>query len=244
MKKLILATLLVAGSLATANAQPHSILLYGNVGFSTHTDEMKNNNMNWQVNPGIGYQFHQNWTVGLDLMWGQSSSKADGDTARLTDNMYHFGAFLRYQHPIMNSNMFFWIGQLNVGYQGQYTTLGSLPSYNKANGIYANVIPMLGMNLGSGFALNFQLGGIGISTMKQSDVPAGVTANTATNFDLTFGQYFMFGLTKNFGCGHHMHGHHEPGMEMRHMDTSDDSSDDDAAPKKGHKKHHSNDDDE
>ncbi len=229
MKKVIL-TLLAVGSIAVANAQPGSILLYGNVGITSQTDAAKTNNMAWNVNPGVGYQFNENWTVGLNLGWSQTSTKDSGRGNRYTVNNYNVGPFLRYTHSIGNG-LFYWFGQLNLGYMGTYSTFGSEPSFNKANGFNANIMPAVGINLGQGYALNFGIGGLGFSTLKESEA-----SNSSSDFSFTFGQQFNVGLSKNFNC-HHMHGHHEPGDEMRHMDTSDD----DNAPKKGH--HHKKDKD-
>lgn len=237
MKKVILA-LLAFGTVATANAQQdNSVLLYGNVGVHSMTDVAKNNTLNWNVNPGVGYQFNKNWVVGLDLGWGQSSSKDSGASDRLTHNAYNIGVFARYVNYFGNSN-FFWYGQVNVGYQGVYSTFGSSPATDKANGIYANITPALGVMVGHGFALNFSVGGLGVNTMK----PDGAS-NSNTNFDFDFGQGIVFGLSKNFG--HHMHGHHHMGDDTRQIDTSDDSDngDMDNDHPHHHRHHHKDNDD-
>ena len=55
MKKLILA-LIAAGSMATANAQSNSILLYGDLGLQTVRMQNLDKTTNWNASPGIGYQ--------------------------------------------------------------------------------------------------------------------------------------------------------------------------------------------
>ena len=69
MKKFVLA-LLAVGSVATANAQKNSILTYGTAGiFVDNTDNGPglgdSRTVSWNVNPGIGYQFHKNLTAGI-----------------------------------------------------------------------------------------------------------------------------------------------------------------------------------
>ena len=69
MKKLILA-LIAAGSMATANAQSQSILLYGDLGLQTVRMQNLDKTTNWNASPGIGYQFNHNWTVGYSIELG------------------------------------------------------------------------------------------------------------------------------------------------------------------------------
>src|ERR1700756_1000817 len=106
MKKLILACLLVAGTVATANAQePKSILLYGDVNLQTIRNSDISKDTHWDVTPGVGYQFNHNWTLGLSIMWGQDAHK---DTAanKNTFNNYMVGPFARYSHYIRKSETF------------------------------------------------------------------------------------------------------------------------------------------
>jgi hypothetical protein len=237
MKKLILA-LLVAGTAATANAQePRSILLYGNVGL--HQDRLPSleKRTDWNATPGIGYQFNHNWTVGVNISWGQNAVK---DTAanKTTNNMYAAGAFARYSQYIRRSEIFFWFAQYEFAYQGAYTTQGGNPATNKMSGIYTNLYPALGVNVGRGLALNFSVGGLNYGTMK-----ADGAAYSDNKLNLTFGNQMNFGLSKNFNCGHKMHAHHEPGDEVHHRKIDKMEDEDDAAPK-AKKKQRSRDEDE
>ncbi len=234
MKKLILA-LLATGAIVSANAQSGSILLYGNAGVTSITDASKNNNFNWNVNPGIGYQFNNNWTVGLNFGFGETSRKDSGSTIRTTVNNYNVGPFVRYSHSIAGSNIFSFYAQLDLGYMGTYTTSGSLPSYNKATGFGAGLTPAISANVCHGFALNFGFGGIGFNSMK-----ADGASNSTSTFNFTLGQQVNIGVSKNFG-GHKMHGHHEPGDDTRRMDDGD--NDDNGGSSKG-KKHHKKDGDD
>jgi len=226
--------LLAVGTIASANAQEGSILLYGNAGIQSITDASKNNTFNWNVTPGIGYQLNQNWTVGLNLGYGQNTQKLNDSSNRNSVNSYKVGVFGRYAHAIGDSKIFTWYGQLDLGYAGQYTTDGSAAATDKASGIAADLFPALGVNVGCNWALNFSVGGISYNTLKANDAPAGIPNNTQSTFNFTLGQQVNIGLSKNFG-GHKMHGHHEPGDEMRHMDTSDDSDSGDTGKKHHHK---------
>ena len=238
MKRLILA-LLTAGSIATtANAQePKSILWYGDVNLHTVRDSSLNKMTNWDVTSGVGYQFNRNWTLGINIMWGQDATK-DKNAIHTTINHYRVGPFARYSRYIGRSETFFWYSQLDFNYQGGYTTHEGDPAYNKHTGIYVGLYPALGINVGRAVCLNFNIGGINYATDKYTT--AVYSENT---FNLNFGHQVNIGISKNFNTGHKMHSHHEPGDEVHHrkMDKSDD--DDDSAPKPK-KKERSRDDDE
>ncbi|MGN6567611.1 MAG: porin family protein [Flavipsychrobacter sp.] len=227
MKKFLLA-ILALGSVATANAQEHSWLVYGNVGITTQKDANKNNFLTWNVNPGIGYQFNTHWTVGLNLGWSQNSEKAYGDNNRTTINGYEIGPFVRYTRDLGTNGLFYYFGQLQASYMGGYTTYGSDPSYAKHTGFDIMAYPAIGMHVGKCWGINFSIGGIDYSTDKYDGA-----ANANNSFQFTFGQQMNIGAQWTFGGhgGHKMHGKHH---------KSD--NDEDAAPKKSKKS--SDDDDE
>jgi outer membrane protein with beta-barrel domain len=245
MKKLILA-LLATGTIATANAQePHSVLLYGNAGFVSnsydstvgsqygHTDKTTN----WNAKIGVGYQFNHNWTLGLQVMWGQDAYKNyTGDKNTL--NTYAVGPFVRYSHYIRKSETFFWYSQADFDYIGGYHTHMNAPADIKHTGVFVDLYPALGINVGRGLCLNFSIGGISYSTDKYAD---HVYANNTFSFD--FGQQVNVGISKNFNCGHKMHSHHEPGDEVHRRKADKMEDEDDAAPKPK-KKERNRDDDE
>jgi hypothetical protein len=243
MKKLILA-LLAAGTLTTANAQePHSILLYGDVGLSTTStpDSSSGTGTNkstmWNAKIGCGYQFNHNWTLGLQVMWGQNATKNSADIKN-TDNLYSVGPFARYSHYIGKSETFFWYDQLDFDYQGGYHTSGGNPATDKHSGVYVGMYPALGINVGRGLCLNFAIGGISYSTDK---VNGATYANNT--FAFSFGQQANVGISKNFNCGHKMHSNHEPGDEVHRRKADKMEDEDDAAPKPK-KKERNRDDDE
>ena len=233
MKRLILA-LLAAGTVITANAQePRSILLYGDLALSTErfADDPSNpgiapgKSTNWHATPGVGYQFNHNWTVGGNISWGQDAMK-DGMGVKTTHNNYMAGAFARYSQYIRRSEIFFWYAQYDFSYMGGYTTSGGNSATDKHNGIFTQLYPAIGINVGRGLALNFSIGGIAYSTDK-------LQGNTYSDnkFNFTFGKHMEFGISKNFNCGHKMHAHHEPGDEVHRRKADKMEDEDDAAPK-------------
>jgi hypothetical protein len=261
MKKLILA-ILAAGAFANANAQePHSILLYGNAGITTTRADDQSKTTNWNATPGVGYQFNHNWTVGLQLMWGQNATKSGTGTSynpvtgaaqtqgtKNTFNNYSAGAFARYSKYIGKSETFFWFSQFDVDYAGGYHTNEGSPADAKHTGIALDLYPAIGANVGHGLALNFSVGGIGYGSQKYADdvtingvFHSGAYANNT--FNLTFGQSVNIGLSKNFNCGHKMHSNHEPGDEVHRRKADKMEDEDDAAPKPK-KKERNRDDDE
>lgn len=223
MKRLILA-LLAAGTVVSANAQePKSILLYGNVNFNSNRTAAETTNTDWNATPSVGYQFNRNWTVGLDLSWGQSATKNKAGI-RTTDNMYGVGPFARYSHYIGRSETFFWFSQLDVLYMGGYRTSEGNPATNKHSGMNVMLWPALGVNVGRAICLNFAVGGLSYKTDKFTDAD-----NADNTFNFNFGKQMSFGISKNFNTGHKMHSHHEPGDEVHHRKMEEE--DDDAAPK-------------
>ena len=254
MKKLILALLVAAGAITSANAQePKSILVYGDVNLQTIRDASLMKTTMWDASPGVGYQFNHNWTLGLGISWGQNAIKAgtsgyvplgpNGATPatqgeKFTENMYKVGPFARYSHYIRKSETFFWYGQFDFDYAGGYHTNEGNPATAKHNGIYTGIYPALGINVGRGFCMNFSIGGLNYSTDKLQD--ATYSTNT---FNFTFGHMVNFGVSKNFNCGHKMHSHHEPGDEVHRRRADKMEDEDDAAPKPK-KKQRSRDEDE
>jgi len=227
MKKFLLA-IIALGSLATAHAQEHSWLVYGNLGFTSSKDDAKNTNITWNANPGVGYQFNSHWTVGLNLGYSQNSEKLDGDNNRTTVNNYLVGPFVRCTHEIGTGGMFYYYGQLNASYEGGYTTYGDQPSFSKHTGFDVMAYPAIGMHVSKCWGINFSIGGIGYSTDKYDGA-----ANANNSFNFTFGHQVNVGVQANLNC----HGHHH--MHKKHAD-------DDDAPKAGKSKKakQSSDDDE
>lgn len=233
MKKFILTILAAAGTVMAAEAQPGSILVYGNVGITSSKgdDANETKNMSWNFNPGVGYQLNNHWTIGLAGGYSSDGTKNKTDDKWNSDKSWNLGAFGRYTQPL--GSIFSVFAQLDAGYQNKHTSYdGKAVDNSNYNGFYVGLTPNIAINVYKTLALNFNVGGIGYNTLK-SEVSG---AKTASTFDLSFGHTLQIGLSKNFG-GHHAKSHHEPMDETRKMDTSDDDS-------SSKKKKHSSDDDE
>jgi len=218
MKKFILA-LLAAGSAMCANAQSGSWLLYGNVNFDLYhlKDGVPETKQFGSVMPGLGYQFNDNWTVGLSGGYALLSIK---DTTGVTDKRWNtsefrVGPFVRYTKNI--SPLFSFYTQLDLGYLGGKMTFDNdeLPG-SKFSGFYAGLTPAVMVHVHNGFALNFGFGGLGFTSRKFDGAD-----NASSDFGLTFGQQINVGVSKNFG-GHKAHAHREPMDETRKLNTKDD----------------------
>ncbi|MBS1775486.1 MAG: porin family protein [Bacteroidetes bacterium] len=243
MKKVLFAVL-AAGVVSTAQAQKAgSILVYGDASYNAAkqtdddglpgTPDVITKNRTWNFTPGVGYQFNKNWTVGLNF--GISGTQQIIDNGVLTSNNrireIQVGPFVRYTTPI--NRTFFVFQQINISYlNGKRTNHSGAPGVadviDTYNGFGINWMPAVGVNFTKYMALNFGFGGLGYEK-KNWDFD-GPASRVNSNFMFTFGQQFHVGISANLGGKSHTHGHHaEPGMERRHIDTSDDSED--VAPK-------------
>jgi hypothetical protein len=200
-KNLIVLALTVA---SFANAQKGTYLVLGNVGFwsdknSDQGSESKVKNFNFS--PKVGYQFKDNWTLGVEGGYSTSkneytySENASNNQERLTKN-YSAGAFVRYSKSL--SQMFLLYADLGAGYSNSKETntnsfSGPTTSTNTFDGVYANFAPGLFLNIKNNFGLNFGIGGLTYSNTK-SDKNNG----SNSNFYFNFGQSFNIGLSKNF----------------------------------------------
>lgn len=244
MKKLVLAILAV-GSIATAQAQSGSILVYGNVGFSSMketnddgipgTPDIITKERTWEFAPGVGYQFNKHWTVGINF--GIAGTKQINETDDATPDPESttrdlmVGPFVRMTMPI--NKIFSVYHQVNVSYLNGKTIYdddvnGTPDVENTYNGFGANWFPAVGVNFTRCMALNFSFGGLGYAQRTWDN--DGPSETKESGFIFNFGRQFNIGISANLG-GHHKHmkGHHEPGEDRRrHMDMSDD----DDAPKK------------
>ncbi|TCN60663.1 porin family protein [Flavobacterium circumlabens] len=193
MKKMLL--ILALATTSFANAQKGTILVGGNIGYSSENanhelSERKSNSFSFS--PKVGYQFHDNWTVGGEF--GLYSSKFVADESESKDDNFKLGAFVRYSVPL--SETFSVFADLGAGFQKQkqknYTN-GLGTSTSKADGIYAGITPALFINMKKGFGLNFSIGGLGYETLTFD------TSDTDVNkFYFNFGKTVNIGVSKNF----------------------------------------------
>ena len=218
-------SLLACGTVAAANAQAGSILVYGNAGISASkpANAKPTKTLDFNITPGVGYQFNKNWTAGLYGNYETNSQLPDGGD-RFGNRQYTVGVFGRYSCPV--SPIFTVFGQVNGGYMSGHSFDGDGKiAGTEFHGFEVGFAPAVQVFVTKGFALNFAFGGVEFNSVGLKDADYNTTS-----FDLTFGQQFNIGISKNFGCGHKAKkGHHEPMDETRHMDTADDEDD---APKK------------
>lgn len=239
MKKFLLAILAV-GTVATAQAQkPGSILIYGNAGFTTYkntdddglpgsNDVISKDNM-WNFSPGVGYQLNRNWTVGLNFNISGTRESIDYGAYTTENKMRELGVgpFVRMTMPI--GRIFFLYNQLNVSYLSGKSTMDDgapvTPDVEETyKGFGAVWFPAVGVNFTKCLALNFSFGGLGYA-QRNWDM-TGPQEVKESVFGVTFGRQFNLGISANLG-GRRMKSHGmEPGMDRRHMDTSDDSEED------------------
>jgi len=243
MKKLFLAMLAV-GAVATAQAQKAgSILIYGDAGYNAMkttnddglpgTADQVNRNRNWNFSPGLGYQFNRNWTAGINFSIGMSTSENDNGSITSEDRMRNLaaGVFIRHTMPI--NKTFFVFGQVNASYLNGKNTdddgIAGTPDIESSyNGFGVNWFPAVGVNFTRCMALNFSFGGLGYEK-KNWDLTGPQEINDS-RFSFTFGRQVNIGISANLG-GKRYKGRTEPGMDHRHMDTSDDS-DEEETPKR------------
>lgn len=192
MKKTFLSLLLLAGISTASIAQEGSVLVYGNAGFSSNKSASDSKSSSYTLNPGVGYQFSENWTAGL--AFGVNGSRSEIGTSGNFNKTTGFevGPFVRYTHKI--SDLFSLFGQANANYTTSefkpFTGTGST-----VNGFNLGIIPAVQLNVKNGFALNFGFGGIEFESQK-FDAPGAEASNS---FNFTFGQQVNFGISKNFG---------------------------------------------
>lgn len=231
MKKLLL-SLLACGTVAAANAQAGSWLLYGQAAIhSTSSDELGGtsgnaNTIHWMATPGVGYQFDNHFTLGMYAGYENGGSKALGTGQPwLRTNDWQAGVFVRYTENL--NKIFSVFGQFNAGFiHGNSTQDGKVITNSRYNGFEIGFNPFIAVNVHKGLALNFGIGGIGYNNRGYENRKNGNGA-----FDLTFGQQFSWGISKNFG-GHNRRIHREPGTDRHMKNWRDDDGD---APKKSKK---------
>ncbi|MHC0447210.1 outer membrane beta-barrel protein [Flavobacterium sp. 3-218] len=174
MKKLLFALLFAT---TIVSAQKGSILLGGNVGFSS--EKIGDSKLeNFEFSPKVGYQFAEKWTLGVEGSVMNVKKPGEDSTEK-----YKIGGFLRYSTPL--SDLFSIYADLGAGYQSA--------SLNDAKGMYANLTPALFINMKNGFGLNFSIGGINYDNLDGKNDPR----QERLGFD--FGKTFKVGVSKNFG---------------------------------------------
>lgn len=244
MKKLLLAIAAVS-IFATADAQKNTFLKYGTGHIYSEKNDNGNGNesrtFNWSINPGVGYQFTDNITLGIQ--GGYWSTFNEDRTANPTNTQWtrvateyrewQIGAFFRYTHYL--SQRFFMFGQIDLSYvagqdilENEVRTIDFVNNridesvnynYDYYNGFQAFYTPMIGIFVHDGLALNFGIGNIGYRYTTY-EAP---TTRESSNFVFNIGNQFNFGISKNIKCKHRT-GNVKPGDDLRRlrMDDNDD----------------------
>lgn len=214
MKKIFLSALMIGGAAVAANAQANSVLVFGDLGIHSTKDASDNKTRSFNINPGIGYQFNKNWTLGLAGGFNTARTRPVNAKEWSFSNTYRAGVFVRHTMPV--SKIFALFTQLESGYQGRSIGNTGSNTTTNANGFYAKLTPAVGVNIIDGFALNFGFGGIEYNTLKFS----GATKSNSS-FDLTWGTQFNIGVSKNISCGHMRKHHRGHGPQINHGSRMD-----------------------
>ena len=180
-----------------ANAQKGTYLVSGNVNYysNKNSNGVDYDSSNFSFSPKLGYQFADNWTLGVQSSIGQNKSNSTYSTSK--EDNFSIGSFLRYSKSI--NDLFSFFTDLNVGFQNQkvirsYTDFYEFSEFSqKANGFYASLQPMIHLKIKNNFGVNFGLGGIGYSSIEDKK-----TNNTNSTFSVSFGQAYTIGIQKNF----------------------------------------------
>ncbi|MEZ5017877.1 MAG: hypothetical protein R2800_12540 [Flavipsychrobacter sp.] len=256
MKKLILGLLAVA-VVNTADAQKGSILAYGTAGIHTTKNDNGGGNetkqFNWNINPGVGYQFTDNITVGIQggFMNMKNTANTSATVLNVTtttetitrSNEWQAGVFFRYGMKI--SKLFTLYDQIDASYLAGKNTTDAKTTVTPGTtttaprvingeftGFQARLFPALQMHVKDGMALNFSFGGLQYRTVS-TDVPgvagAPTTTSKTSSFDLTFWQQMNFGISYNFGGGSGCckKGAGNPSDDLRPMKIDSNQDDDD-----------------
>ena len=178
-----------------ANAQKGTVLVGGNIGFTSENvdqqnDERKTNS--FVFSPKVGYQFTDNWTLGGEFAITTSKSTALNSESKYRD--FRVGAFARYTMPLNETFAVF--ADLGAGFQNRTNKNymdDILSSDSKADGFYTTLTPALFINMKKGFGLNFSIGGVEYQTLKFDE-----NETKYNSFSFNFGKTVNIGVSKNF----------------------------------------------
>jgi hypothetical protein len=193
MKKILLVAALAICSFA--NAQKGTILVGGNIDYTSEKTEYQfseDKTNTFSFSPKVGYQFHDNWTVGGEF--SVSSSTDENGAIEEKNNGFKLGGFVRYSVPLNQTFSVF--ADMGLGFQNRKTKIygpGDDYAKYKADGLYVGITPALFINMKKGFGLNFSIGGLGYETLSYDN--NGPDVNT---FYFNFGRTASIGISKNF----------------------------------------------
>lgn len=201
MKKVLLIAAIAFASVASA--QKGTILVAGNLGFSSDKNEAgltttKTNGFNFS--PKVGYQVTDHWTFGIDLSVSSQKNETETTTftpfpvvttTETTTSGLSAGVFARYTKVL--SETFNVFADMGAGIQNQKvkTPAPFGTTSVTSDGFYIGVVPAVFINVKKNFGLNVSFGGLMFDTL---DTPGG----TNSGFDFNFGQTVNIGISKNF----------------------------------------------
>ena len=140
MKKIML-SLLCAGIALSANAQKSSVLLFGELGGQSATTSISGGgsttNTTFGIMPGVGYQFTDNWTFGVEGIFNYMNGTIPTTGASTSTTNAGGGLFARYSHPL--AGVFSWYLQGDVTY-----TAGSTNGQGFCQAIYSAIYNGMG----------------------------------------------------------------------------------------------------
>jgi hypothetical protein len=190
-KTLIILALAVTGF---ANAQKGSYLVAGNVTYNSTKLEAGGSESKasaFSFNPQVGYQFHENWTVGVAAgLMTQKTDNSNDNNQKVTN--FTIGPFVRYTKAINETFSFY--TDLGIGFTNRKETYEEpgFIAHNDATGLTTQLTPALSLNVKEGLAINFAIGGLYYNTL---DYDGGLKSN---QFGINFGQAFTVGIQKKF----------------------------------------------
>ena len=194
MKKAIV--LLALSLVSIANAQKGSVLVMGSVGYISEQGDSHANDTDrkaFSFNPKIGYQFTDNWTVGIESMISNDKYEANPNNYLIETNNYSIGSFVRYTEQL--GEIFAFYTDLGAGYQNKKSTNSSDSSTTqilKGNGFYIGLQPQIRMKIKKIVDLNFGIGGITYNSINYDN------KTTYRGLNINLGQAYYFGISRNF----------------------------------------------
>ena len=131
MKKIIFSLLFILTGIGSVQAQRNTLLVYGTVGFDSYKNAGSTSVNSYNVSPGVGYQWNDNWTAGVNLnLSGTGVTNTSAKTSTTS-----VGPFIRYTQPL--AGVFAIYGQFNANYL----------SGKNYSGFQGTLFPAIGVNL-------------------------------------------------------------------------------------------------
>ncbi len=190
MKKIMLSSIVLL-FITNLLAQKNTILVYGNIGYENKKEDFSDTKANFSFAPGIGYQFHKNWTTGIRFQVASSKQTRISPSGENSFKYSEFGLgpFLRYTKTL--SNIFSIFGQVEGGFGAAKDRYNGTIT-NEYRGFQSNLFPAIVINVYKGLALNFDIGGVSYNWSKYKDGYA-----LQRTVALNFGKTVNIGISKN-----------------------------------------------